>query len=106
MSVANYEFRSKPFVALTTMNAGIPDSHKVYWESTSVHDLYSLSLSASPQKVLEKIQEPMFTTGLLTELNRVYENKASTSFTDALMNSSDLEKKGKKDKRREGQITR
>ena len=62
MNVANYEFRSKPFVALTTMNAGIPDSHKVYWESTSVHDLYSLwsSLSASPQKVLEKIQEPMF----------------------------------------------
>ena len=36
-----------------------------------------------------------FTAGVLTELNRVYEVEASTSFTDALVrtNTSGLEKK-------------
>ncbi len=45
-----------------------------------------------------------FTTGVLTELNRVYEVEASTSFTDVLVRtkSSGLEKKkGHKDKKKE-----
>ncbi len=56
------------------------------------------------QDALQRLGVKKFTTGVLTELNRVYETAASTSFTDALVrtNSSGLEKKkSQKDKRKE-----
>ena len=55
------------------------------------------------QDAVKKLGIKKFATSVLTELNRVCENEASTSFTDALVsiNSSGLEKKGKRDKRRE-----
>ena len=56
------------------------------------------------QDTVKKLGIKKFATSVLTELNWVCENEASTSFTDALVsiNSSGLEKKkGKRDKRRE-----
>ena len=52
---------------------------------------------------VQRLGVKKFTTGVLTELNRVYEVQASTSFTDALVrsDSSGLEKKSQKEKRRE-----
>ena len=47
------------------------------------------------QDALQRLGVKKFTTGVLTELNKVYEAEASTSFTDALVRtkSSGLEKK-------------
>lgn len=61
-SIANHEFKIKPFAVLSLMNTGIPDGHRPFWDSVRVDELYALcsSLSASPQRVLEKIQEPIF----------------------------------------------
>ena len=56
------------------------------------------------QAALKRLGEKKFTSGVLIELNRVFEAEASTSFTNALVStkSSGLEhKKSKKDKRRE-----
>ena len=56
------------------------------------------------QDALKRLGVITFTSGVLTELNRVYEAEASASFTNALVitKSSGLEhKKNKKDKRRE-----
>ena len=56
------------------------------------------------QEAMKTLGLKKFTTGVLTELNRVYETEASTSFNDVVVStsSSGLEKKrGKKEKRRE-----
>ena len=53
------------------------------------------------QDAIQRLGVKKFTTGVLTELNRVYEVEASTSFTDALVKtkSSGLEKKSVRRKR-------
>ena len=53
------------------------------------------------QEALQRLGVKKFTTGLLTELNQLYQAEASTSFTDALVQtkSSGLEKKKVKKKR-------
>ena len=56
------------------------------------------------QDAMQRLGVKKFTTSVLTELNRVYEVEASTSFSDALVttDSCGLEKKkSQKDKRRE-----
>ena len=55
------------------------------------------------QDAMQKLGVKKFTAGLLTELNRVYDVEASTSFTDALVrtSTSGLEKKCPKEKRKE-----
>ena len=52
---------------------------------------------------MQRLGVKQFTNSVLAELNRVYEDEASTSFTDSLVRtkSSGLEKKSKKDKRKE-----
>ena len=56
------------------------------------------------QEALQRLGVKKFTAGILTELNQVYQAEASTSFTDALVQtkSSGLEKKkSQKEKRKE-----
>ena len=52
---------------------------------------------------MQRLGVKRFTNSVIAELNRVYEDEASTSFTDSLVRtkSSGLEKKSKKDKRKE-----
>lgn len=67
-------------------------------------DYHHKPLVTVDQDAMKRLGVKKFTTGVLTELNRVYEVEASTSFTDALVknNSSGLEKKKDlKEKRRE-----
>ena len=58
---AEYEFLHKPLAAISSIYAGIPPQELQFWKNYSVNQLYSIfqSLSASPSKVLQLIEEPM-----------------------------------------------
>jgi hypothetical protein len=60
IQVARFEFLVKPSAALNAISAGIPNSHRRFWNLMSVHAFYSIyqSLSATPAKVLDLITEP------------------------------------------------
>ncbi len=60
--VAQHQFRLLPFAAISTINSGIPDKHRPFWQSMDVDDLYHIcdALTVSPEKVLEVIEEPEF----------------------------------------------
>ena len=58
VQVARHEFISRPFAAITLMNSGIPPEHSL--SLSELHALY-IALNASVQKVLELIDEPVFT---------------------------------------------
>ena len=64
LQVANHEFVSRPFAAITLMNSGIPQEHALFWQCKTIEHLQSLynALGASPHKVLELIQEPVYTS--------------------------------------------
>ena len=49
-TLAQYHFVSRPFAALSMMNAGVPDQHKEFWNTVEVNAFYSSyeALSASP----------------------------------------------------------
>ena len=59
-NIAKYELQIKPMASICSMNSGIPNSEKPFWDSFSVDQLYSLylSLNATPAKVLSVIDEP------------------------------------------------
>ena len=46
------------------MNSGIPQEHALFWQDKTIEHLQSLynALGASPHKVLELIQEPVYTS--------------------------------------------
>ncbi len=50
--LAHHHFNIQPFAAISTMNSGIPDKHKPFWQTVSVVKLTN-SLIASPSKVLD-----------------------------------------------------
>lgn len=61
-SLAQHQFRSQPFAAISIMNTAIPEKHMRFWHGIDASDFYDVytSLTASPSKVLEKIMEPLF----------------------------------------------
>ena len=61
-SLAQHQFRSQPFAAISMMNSGIPEKHRPFWQSMSDDEFRLLcdSLMANPEKILEKLEEPVF----------------------------------------------
>ena len=59
-NIAKYELQVKPMAAVYSMRSGIPSNEKPFWDAFSVEQLYAvyLSLSATPEKVLNFIDEP------------------------------------------------
>ena len=62
LQIAQHEFISRPFAAITLMHSGIVPKHKSFWGCKSVVELNSLyvALTASAHKVLDLIEEPVF----------------------------------------------
>lgn len=60
LEVARFEFLTKPLTAVHAISSGIPKSHRSFWASMSIGDLRAIymALLASPEKVLEQLQEP------------------------------------------------
>ena len=60
LQLAKYEFVTKPYAAICSINQGIPSSHHSFWASRSIGDLWQLylALGATPSKVIELIDEP------------------------------------------------
>ena len=60
LQLAKDQFQVKPLPATIAINAGIPDSQRVFWDSKTLADIYLLyrSMVATPAKVTEIIQEP------------------------------------------------
>ena len=60
LQLAKYDFNTKPYAAIISMNHGIPSLHHSFWASLSVGDLWQLciALGATPSKVIELIDEP------------------------------------------------
>ena len=56
IQVAKFEFLTRPTVAISS---GVPESHRGFWNILSVKELHAiyLALSATPEKVLEQLQE-------------------------------------------------
>lgn len=61
-NLAEHHFTAQPFAAICKMSSAIPDTHRPFWQSIGVEQLYSLIKSsiASPLKVLEILSEPSF----------------------------------------------
>ena len=61
LNVGKYEFLIKPMAAISAIHSGISDEEKLFWRNYSVNKLHSLylSLSATAEKVLNIIDEPM-----------------------------------------------
>ena len=60
IQASRFEYLMKPGPALQTIRSGIPASNLPFWEHFTVKDFHSLyvALSASPEKVLELLDEP------------------------------------------------
>ena len=58
---AEYEFLHKPLAAISAINAGIPKQEVEFWSKYAAEDLHKifLSLTASPSKVMQLIEEPL-----------------------------------------------
>ena len=61
LDVAKYEFLIKPMAAINGIYSGICDEEKLFWKNFSLDELHSLylSLSATAEKVLNIIDEPV-----------------------------------------------
>ena len=61
LNVEKYEFLIKLMVAISAIHSGISDEEKLFWRNFSVNELHSLylSLSATTEKVLNIIDEPV-----------------------------------------------
>ena len=59
--MGKYEFLIKPMAAISSIHSGICDEEKQFWRKFSVNELHSLylSLSATAEKVLNIIDEPV-----------------------------------------------
>lgn len=60
--IARHQFKSQPFASLSSMNSGVPVKHRPFWQAMDVEEFYALftALTASPEKVLNKIEDPAF----------------------------------------------
>lgn len=58
---SRYECLVKPAAAIQAIRLGIPPSHVPFWQQLSVDQLYDiyLALTASPEKIIEMIAEPV-----------------------------------------------
>jgi hypothetical protein len=61
-SLAQHQFKTQPFAALSLMHGGIPEKHRPFWVAMEVEELCRIyeGVTASPEKVLEQVQEPTF----------------------------------------------
>ena len=61
LNVGKYEFLIKPMAAISSIHSGISEEEKLFWRNFSVNELHSLylSLSATAEKVLNIIEEPV-----------------------------------------------
>ena len=61
-SQAQHQFKTQPYAALSLMHEGIPEKHRPFWGAMKVDELCRIyeALTASPEKVLEQVQEPTF----------------------------------------------
>ena len=62
VQVAKFQFLNKPIAAHLAINSGIPPFERSFWCQLTISDLYSLylSLSATPSRVLDLMEEPDF----------------------------------------------
>ena len=62
VTIANFEFGIKPLAAIHAISSGIPPEQKVFWNSLSVQQIYTIyvAISGTAEKVLEILEEPMF----------------------------------------------
>jgi len=60
---AKYEFLVKPSAAIEAISRGIPTLHQAFWRELSLNSFYGIkeALTASPEKVVQAIEEPFFT---------------------------------------------
>lgn len=58
-SIAQHQFKSQPFAAISVMNTAVPKKHLQFWHEFDLYSAYN-ALMASPLKLLQKIQEPEF----------------------------------------------
>ena len=56
LQLAKYQFQVKPLPETIAINAGIPDSQRVFWDSKTLADIYLLyrSMVVTPAKVIEE----------------------------------------------------
>ena len=61
---ARYLFVTKPFAVILNMSKGIPEQHRPFWGGKDTDTLYRVfgALAVNQQKVLESIEEPLFTS--------------------------------------------
>ena len=61
IQILSYEFRIKPLAAVCSIRSGIPVVEQPFWQNKTVEELYAfyLSLSATPSKVFDLINEPL-----------------------------------------------
>lgn len=61
-TLAQHQFRSRPFAALSLMNSGVPEKHKAFWQNMEVNEFCRVceALTTNPEKILEQIVEPFF----------------------------------------------
>lgn len=61
IEAAEYEFLRKPLAAISCIHAGIPPHELPFWSRYTIDELYTTfqSLTATPTKVLELIEEPV-----------------------------------------------
>lgn len=62
VQLAVHEFTIQPLGAVYSMNSGIPQAHKTFWEKITVGDLYEIyqTLGATAESVLQTLKEPFF----------------------------------------------
>ncbi len=62
--MAKFEFVTKPFAAVFSIHHGIPQHHRLFWESKNVQELWRLylALGVTASKVIELIDEPLCLT--------------------------------------------
>jgi len=60
---AKYEFLVKPSAVVTAISQGIPTLHQPFWKELSLDNFCGIkeALTASPEKVVQAIEEPYFT---------------------------------------------
>ena len=62
LQVSKYVFQSKPMLAISEINSGIPEVHRPFWSSKVADDVRALyrCMSITPSKLLALLLEPMF----------------------------------------------
>ena len=62
ISLSRCEFHIKPLAAMSAISSGTPENQIHFWDSFSIEELYTLytTISCTPEKVLNILEEPIF----------------------------------------------